>query len=431
MLTAAENDRMCRVGPDTAMGKTMRLTWFPALLSEELPEPGCDPVHVELLGETYVAFRDGNGNVGILDERCCHRGASLSVGRVEQCGIRCLYHGWLFAADGKVLETPNVPDERFKDRFRAKSYPVREAGGMIWTYLGDAANLPAFPEFPYLDAPDSERLNLMAVIGCNYVQLMEGLLDSSHLSVLHTTALEQVSGNGIKFTEVTKHMQFDKAPRVESEETAFGLHYAAIRTFGDQAETRVTALVAPFFVFNPNGDLWFALVPMSDEKTAFFHVWYDGVQKFGEEPLRSQQARTVGLDRETLEEYGLTRSTFDSDKRMRRSNGFRQDRSLMRQGHFTGMPSFTQEDVLMCVAGGPLRDRSEERLATADIAIAQMYRVLLRSVRRVEEGGKPIGAGNVSIADVRGAHATLPVGTDWRTLVPGHRKEQKLQVSAA
>src|SRR5437868_2681183 len=129
MLSREDNELMCRVGPGTGMGEVMRRTWMPALLSSEMPERGGDPVHVELLGENFVAFRDGDGNIGLLDEHCCHRGASLAVGRVEKCGIRCIYHGWVFAADGQVLETPNVADPRFKERFKAKSYPVREAGG--------------------------------------------------------------------------------------------------------------------------------------------------------------------------------------------------------------------------------------------------------------------------------------------------------------
>src|SRR5882757_3386707 len=136
MLSDVDNDLICRVGPGTAMGKAMRRFWIPALMSSELPVTDRDPVHVELLNESFVAFRDANGQVGLLDELCCHRGASLTVGRVEDCGIRCVYHGWLFAADGTVLETPNVQGPGFKAHVKAKAYPVREAGGLIWTYLG-------------------------------------------------------------------------------------------------------------------------------------------------------------------------------------------------------------------------------------------------------------------------------------------------------
>ena len=154
----------------------MRRFWLPALQSSELPDRDSDPRHVELLGEHFVAFRDTNGRVGILDEACCHRGASLLLGRVEDCGIRCPYHGWKFAVDGTVMETPNVADERFKERFRANSYPVCEAGGLIWVYIGAPQDRPAFPTWPWLTLPDEHRINVSVVEPCNFVQVMEGTL---------------------------------------------------------------------------------------------------------------------------------------------------------------------------------------------------------------------------------------------------------------
>lgn len=420
MLSHEDNDLMCRVGPGTGMGEVMRRTWMPALLASELPERGGDPVHVELLGENFVAFRDGEGNIGLLDEHCCHRGASLTVGRVEKCGIRCIYHGWVFAADGQVLETPNVTDPRFKERFKAKSYPVREAGGIIWAYLGGPQFMPAFPKYKFLDAPKSHLLPTLTIVGGNYVQVLEGILDSSHLSVLHSSALQKASGDALSFAQKTSHMQFDAAPRIEAEETDFGLHYAAIRKIGDHDEIRVTPFIAPCFQLNPNGDFWSALVPMADDKTAFYQVWWSDELRYGEEPLRTKQKEMVGLDDATLQSYGMTRATFDSPGRMSRANGWRQDRAAMREGHFTGMVSFTQEDAVCVVTSGGIRDRSRERLSTADMAIGMMYRVLLRSARSVLDGGQPYGAG-VSVADVRGVSATCSPGTNWRTLVPQHK----------
>ena len=421
MLSKEDNELMCRVGPDAPMGETMRYFWLPALMSSELPEPDGDPVHLELLGESFVAFRDSNGNVGILDEMCCHRGASLTVGRVEGCGIRCIYHGWLFAADGTVLETPNVPDDRFRQRFKAKAYPVREAGGLIWTYLGDPAKMPELPDYEFMHAPANMRLNRLAVSACNYVQVLEGLLDSSHLSVLHSSALSGSVNKDLAFTQITEHMQFDAAPRVETEVTEFGLHYAAIRTVDGKAETRVTAFVSPFWILNPNGDLTMVCVPMTDTKTAFFHIWYDGEQAYGEEPLASAQSRHVGLDQETLEAYGMTRKTADGPNAMTRANSFGQNRDEVRGGHFTGVASFTQEDAVVCVSAGGLRDRSKERLSAADLPIAQMYRTLIGSAKSVVGGGLPVGY-NVPTPEIRGTHATLEPGTDWRSLVPRHKE---------
>lgn len=421
MLSARDNELMCRTGPATPMGQAMRQIWVPALLSSELPEPDCDPVHVELLGENFVAFRDTNGQVGILDEMCCHRGVSLTLGTAENCGLRCVYHGWLFAADGTILETPNVPEPEFKTRFKAKSYPVREAGGMVWTYIGDPADVPEFFDFPFLEAPESKFLTAMGIHDCNYVQVMEGLVDSTHLSVLHFTQLMLETNPDIKFIQNTSHMAKNATPSVEAEEMPFGFHYGAVREVDGKSETNVTGFLAPFFILNPN-DIYIAVVPMTDEKCAFYWTWYDGVRDYGESPLREEQMKAVGLD--LLEEYGMTRATYYSGRQPSRENRFRQDRARMReQGHRTGIDSFVQEDLMVVNSGGGLRDRTNEHLSSSDAAVAMMYRVLLKSAKRVAAGEKPIGYG-VPFGQLRGARQTFALGTDWREAVPNNFPQQ-------
>ena len=427
MVPAADNELMCRIGPGTAMGKAMRHFWVPALASSELAEAGGDPVHVELLGENFVAFRDRQGNIGLLDEYCCHRGASLTVGRVENCGIRCIYHGWLFAPDGTVLETPNVAERSPKGRFKTRAYPVREAGGMIWTYLGDPTKAPPFPDFPWAAAAQSMRATTVTIIGCNYVQLIEGLLDSSHLSVLHSSALQRPVADGLNFAKATSHMRFDAAPRIEVEDTDYGLRYAAIRQVDGKAETRITAFIMPFWMINPNGDIVVGVVPMNDEKTAFYNVWWDGQNRFGEEPVRSQSFDTIGVDPATLQKYGHTRASFGTDARATRENRWHQDRTRMREGHFSGAPALLLEDVLVCLSAGPLRSRSRELLTPADAAIASLYRLLIRSARAAADGGYPIGAG-VSVGEVRGVNASLPLESDWRSLLAPPSKQDALTV---
>ena len=201
----------------------MRRYWLPALEAAELPHPDCDPKHVELLGEHFVAFRDTEGRVGLLDENCCHRGASLLLGRVEECGIRCLYHGWKFAVDGTVLRHPNVPDPKFKNRIKARAYPVREAGGLIWVYLGPAEKCPPFPDFPWMRVPASNRINTFAVVSCNFVQVMEGLFDSSHLNILHDYGMAMTGSSALTFAQKVNKMQHEAAPRIEAEETRIRL----------------------------------------------------------------------------------------------------------------------------------------------------------------------------------------------------------------
>lgn len=427
MLTHADNELMCRVGPGTGMGTAMRCYWLPALSSSELPQPGGDPVHVELLGEHFVAFRDSEGKVGLLDENCCHRGASLLLGRVEGCGLRCIYHGWKFAVDGQVLETPNVPDPKFKDRIRARAYPVREAGGLIWTYLGPRELQPRFPEWPWMNVEASHRINAMAFVNCNYVQVMEGLVDSSHLSVLHSTPLSQAGKSQLDFARKTEHMVFDAAPRIEAELTDFGFHYVALRDItsneGRRIEARVAAFISPCFIANPNGDLFFAVVPVNDVTTRFYHVWWNEQRAIGEEPARSEQLQFVGLDEESLARYGMTPETAATERRPSRENRWHQDRAQVRAGHFTGIWSFTQEDIAVTVSGGGIRDRSKEMLSVADLAVGRLYRVLLSTAKRVANGQAPIAV-DADTRGIRGASGSLAPGANWHVLVPTHHVQR-------
>jgi len=180
MTSAKDNDVLTRVGRGTPMGDLMRQYWIPACLSSEL-EAGAAPMRLMLLGEKLIAFRDSAGRVGIMDHRCPHRCASLFFGRNEEGGLRCIYHGWKFAVDGTVLETPNVADPKFKSRLKGRTYPVREAGGLLWGYLGPKELMPAFPEWEFMKQPEAHRINAYAVVNCNFVQVIEGLVDSSHL----------------------------------------------------------------------------------------------------------------------------------------------------------------------------------------------------------------------------------------------------------
>jgi phthalate 4,5-dioxygenase len=171
MLTTEENEALCRVGPATPMGKVLRRYWTPAFQAADLPEPDCPPIRVTVLGENFVAFRDSSGRLGFLNELCCHRGASLVLGRVEQGGIRCLYHGWKYAADGTILETPNLATSTFRERVRHGAYPVREAGGLGWVYLGPPTTEPPFPAFSWTEAGPGELAVSEMIMDCNWVQV--------------------------------------------------------------------------------------------------------------------------------------------------------------------------------------------------------------------------------------------------------------------
>jgi len=420
MLSKQDNELMCRVGPGTGMGDVMRRFWLPALQSADLPQPGGDPKGVELLGERFVAYRDASGRVGLYAEACLHRGSSMRLARAEPDGLRCIYHGWKFAVDGQVLDTPNVADPKFKQRIRGRTFPVREAGGLIWTYLGPAQQQPEFPRWPWMDLPDAHRINAVAVENCNYVQVIEGLVDSSHLTVLHASGLAKTNGSDMDFAKKTSHMQFDAAPFIEAEETDFGFHYVAIRPAGERRMARVASFIAPCFVANPNGDLWFAVVPVNDERCNFYHVWWNAEKPIGEEPMRTQQLAFVGLDPETLAAYGMSAETCDGPAAQRWENGYGQDRALQRAGHFTGLASFTQEDAACSISSGALRDRSSEMLSTADMAISRLYRALLGCVRQLKESGD-LQSLHADTARIAGVSAEIDRDQDWRVLVPHHK----------
>jgi phenylpropionate dioxygenase-like ring-hydroxylating dioxygenase large terminal subunit len=404
------------------MGQALRRYWLPVLQSSDLAEPDGDPFPLEILGDTFVAFRNSQGVVGILDEHCCHRQVSLVIGRCEGNGIRCLFHGWKFAVDGTVMETPNVPDPTFKTRIKARAYPVREQGGLIWAYFGPAELEPAFPHYPWFDIADSNRINAYAVDNCNYVQVFEALVDSSHLNILHADGLQASKQlQNLNFAAAAE-MAFDAGPRIEVDDTDFGFHYAALRG-GEQPEqdthVRITAVTAPFYVANPNEDLWMCVVPINDYQCIHFHVFFHPERKMNEEPLRSNMLKHVGLDDEALRNFNMTYDTVGAPGAPSRRNHFHQNRASLKRGKFSGFHSFTQEDGAVVLSAGPIKDRSRETLAPADAAVMRYYRLLMAMAQSAAAGAKPIGV-DADPRRIAGRNATLAHGVDWRTLVPGH-----------
>ena len=420
MLNKQDNELMCRTGAGTGMGDAMRRFWLPVIQSSEMPPPDGEPQTVELLGERFVVWRDEQGRPGVFAEGCLHRGASMQLARSEGDGLRCIYHGWKFAVDGTVLETPNVEDPRFKERIRGRAFPVQEAGGIVWVYLGQKGVEPPFPHWAFMDQPDAHRINACAVINANFVQVMEGLVDSSHLTVLHSSALARTNDSELDYAKKTSHMQFDAAPRIEADETDFGFHYVAIRETEGKRIARVTAFIAPCFIANANGDVFLAIVPVNDERCNLYHVWWDADKRIGEEPLRNEQLTFVGLDEPTLRRYGMTADTCNTAAAMSVANGYLQDRAQMRTGHFTGLASITQEDAACSVSSGAIRDRSQEMLATSDIAISRLQRCLLMYARAARDQ-QQIAALHGDAGGAIGVSAEIGPDEDWRTLVPHHR----------
>jgi phthalate 4,5-dioxygenase len=414
MMTREENDRLCRVGPGTPMGALFRRFWLPICTSDRLPEPGCAPTVQRLLGENFVVFRSREGKVGVLDELCIHRNASLALGRVEDCGIRCIYHGWKFGTDGEVLEVMNNPSNKRPPKLKAPAYPVVEAGGMVWTYLGPKEKEPPFLRYKYMDLPENHCVVFRVDTHANWVQTIEGGLDSSHVSILHTNgARPEWSGK----SEEKVGSFADTEPVLEIEDTEFGYHYAAFRRnhAGQMENVRIVPFIMPSGRIIPGGALQgrnnatLALeIPIDDEHTATYSV------RYGSEPItRESRLVEMGFDDpeiycEKTQQFLFTRNDFH-----------RQRRDLMDQ-NWSGFRGIATEDLVISTSMGPIQDRTKEHLIGSDLAVARFRKRLLDSVERMERGEDPIGV-HADVGLVSAVDAPIPPSGHWRTLIPTHR----------
>lgn len=428
MFSTENNEAICRVGRGTLMGNALRRYWIPVCPSDHLPAPDCDPIRLRVLGEDLVAWRDTAGTVGVFDERCAHRGASLSFARNEDCGLRCIWHGWKYRTDGTIDEMPNVEDEgRLRSRLRGTAYPVRETGGLIWTFLGPSDEQPDFPSFEWTRVAPEQRLIIPVDLDSNYVQHLEGLADSSHVGILHSDVLARQAGDNGHLGAIASH----SAPQLQVESTDFGFHYAAIRNVpaGDgqpKRQVRVSVFVAPFIfyipdaTFNGSGSNIHISVPIDDTHARFYNIFW----------TRDAEMDAGWKDRVT-QIFGLTDSQLDaSGTRAVRSrplnpsdrNVLTQDREAMRaRKTFSGLDGLTIEDAAMTVGSGQIYDRTQEHLVPADQAVIRLRRTLLKCAERVRDGQQPIGLSTkTDMSTVHAAGAVVQSGYDWHDLVPGH-----------
>ncbi|WP_254295271.1 Rieske 2Fe-2S domain-containing protein [Sphingomonas tagetis] len=436
MVTAAENKKLCEVGSGTPMGAVMRRYWMPFALSSDLPEPDCRPIRIRLFGENLVAFRNSDGQVGLLEEMCMHRGVSLALGRVEDNGIRCLYHGWKFGADGTIQETPNHCDARFKARMKAPAYKTHEAGGMLWAYLGPQDRVPPFRHFAFIDVPDSHRTIFRVVQRCNYLQLVEQGSDSSHVGILHSDNarpgwLEKTFTPSADTMNPAAFAVEDNAPAMELEDTEYGFQYVAFRQsdrvdgkFDETRErhARVYPFLMPTIRFIPAPKVLFTVfeVPMDDTTTATFFVIH------GEQPVdRGHLKRLLGLNDPRYW------SDEDNEFRANWSNGMGQDRDKMKV-HWTGLPGVAFEDAVMGVAAGSIADRTREHLVAADVSVARVRKLLLGAADDVAAGHDARGANYADCTDLAAFDTLVAPGVDWRSLIPfGATARQQGEVANA
>lgn len=406
MLSREDNERLTRVGPGTPMGEMLRELWTPAVRSASLIADGAPKVF-RLLGEDLVAFRATNGSVGVLQKACPHRCASLALARNEGNGLRCIFHGWKIDVSGQVVDVPTEPAETraaFAARVPVKHYPAIEAGGIVWIYMGKRQTPPKFYDFEF-HFPPADALVRCAIVHGNWLQGLEGQLDSAHLNFLHSSSVP------IRPNATGGLVAYDSAPKFEFIEKPYGYREAALRNLPDgSVYARIREVVLPYYSFIPGNHneprLVVVVVPIDDEWSAH---WYYYMNPFGPVP---EWYRNFAVDR-----TGPDDDDFAAD-RGHEGNAWHQDREAMKNGHFSGLlKNFVYEDFIIEESMGPIMDRSREFLGSSDAVIVRTRRMFLKALDDHARGVLPFGAGdNLDYRPIRSLAIRYPKGVDWRAI---------------
>ncbi len=410
MLKREQNELLTQTGPGTPMGELFRRYWIPALLSEELPEPDCPPVRVKLLSERLIAFRDSDGKLGLIDEFCAHRGVSLWFGRNEEGGIRCPYHGWKYDVNGQCTEVPSEPAESgFCQKIKLTSYPMIERGGVIWTYMGPKDTVPPPPEYEFATVPDKQTYMSKRLQECNWLQAMEGGIDSSHVSFLHRGAIN--SDPLFKGAKGNQYNLKDSAPKFEVVESEGGLLIGARRNAEEgNYYWRITQWVMPFFTVIPpradhpiHGHFW---IPIDDENCWAWSYDYHPVRALSEAEVK---AMDDGHGVHVKFVPGTFRPLQNKD------NDYLIDRQAQKEGRsFSGVDGFAMQDASVQESMGPIQDRTKENLVSTDNGIIMARHKLMKAAQAlVKNGTLPAGRDPVHHR-VRSASVILPPGVPFK-----------------
>jgi phthalate 4,5-dioxygenase oxygenase subunit len=408
-MKAEHNELLVRTGPGTAMGDLFRRYWLPALLATELPQPDCPQVRLKLLGERMVAFRDTQGRLGLIDEFCAHRGVSLFFARNEECGLRCPYHGWKYDVTGQCVDVPSEPAESgFCQKIKLKSYPLAERGGVIWVYMGPAGGEPPLPEWEFATVPAEQSYTSKRVQECNFLQAMEGGIDSSHVSFLHSGALN--TDPLFKGSKGNQYNLGDKKPVFEVVESEGGLYIGARRNAEDGSYYwRITPWVMPCFTMVPprgdhpmHGHFW---IPIDDE-----NCW---AWSFDYHPVRA----LTELERQAMEAGKGIHVAVDKSFRplQNKDNDYLIDRAAQKAGRsFSGVEGFGMQDASVQESMGPIQDRTKENLVSTDNGIIMARHRLMKAAKElVAKGTLPPGR-DPAHQRVRSVAVVLPSGTPFK-----------------
>ena len=409
MLRQQDNELLTLTGPGTPAGELFRRYWLPALLADELPEPDSPPVRVKLLSERLIAFRDSDGRLGLMDEFCAHRGVSLWFARNEEGGLRCPYHGWKYDVTGQCLDVPSEPEESgFRQRIKLRSYPLVQVGGILWTHMGDPEQRPPLPEWEPYQVPEEQAFTSKRWQESNWLQALEGGIDSSHVSWLHSSGLK--NDPLFKGAKGNEYNLADRKPFFEVVDSDGVLFIAARRNAeGGDYYWRITPWVMPSFTMIPprgdhpvHGHFW---VPIDDENCWVFTYDYHPTRALTEEETGAMRAGH-GVHNEYVPGTFRPLQNKDNDDLM--------DRDAQRRGDtFSGIRGIAMQDSSLQESMGPIVDRTKENLVSTDNGIIMTRRRLKKAIVALrDEGTTPPGV-DPAHHRVRSASVVLPPDEPW------------------
>ncbi len=386
MISPSQNDFMTRVGPGTPAGSLLRRYWQPVALSEELAGPR--PLKpVQLMGQHFVLFRDEAGRLGLLDRDCPHRGADLAYGRLEDGGLRCAFHGWLFDAMGQCMQTPAEPaGSKLCTRIRQGAYPAVEKSGVVFAYIGGDAP-PAFPDFDCFIAPDSHTFAFKGLWECNWLQALEVGMDPAHASFLHRFYEDEDTSEGygrqfrgasadseMAITQVLR--EYDR-PDITVQAASYGMQLTTLRKLSErQTHVRVTNVVFPqAFVIPMSSEMTISQwhVPVDDTHCYWFAIFTSFTGAVDKQQMREQRLQTIELPHYT--------------SRKNRRNEYGYSAQEQRTQTYTGMGmDINVHDQWACESMGPIQDRTREHLGTTDKGISMFRRMLVKAIEAAQAG---------------------------------------------
>jgi phthalate 4,5-dioxygenase len=410
MLRKEQNDLLTQTGPGTPGGKLFRSYWLPVLMAEELPGNDCPPVRVKLLSERLLAFRDSSGRLGLIDEFCAHRGVSLWFGRNEESGLRCPYHGWKYDVTGQCIEVPSEPEESgFCRRIKLASYPLIERGGVLWAYMGPPEKAPPLPEWEFATVPAPQRFVTKRLQECNWLQAMEGGIDSSHVSFLHRGDLN--SDPLFRGARGNQYNMADSRPVFEVVESTGGLYIGARRNAeNDQYYWRITQWVMPSFTMIAprgghavHGHFW---IPIDDENCWAWSFDYHPVRDLSEAELAAMRD---GKGIHVKYVPGTFRPLANKD------NDYLIDRAAQKAGRtYSGVEGIAMQDASLQESMGPIVDRTRENLVSTDNGIIMARHRLLRAVKALTDKDEVPPGADPAHQRVRSAAVVLPRGQAFK-----------------